>query len=83
MSGREIARLCGLSHKQTCDALNALYNQGRIARTGRKTRASWMSLNVRQAQEVDKFSCLEAAFRSIVAVGANCPPSRKLKDRRR
>lgn len=41
MTGAEIAERAGLSYRQTIDALNALYNAGKIERTGRKFTARW------------------------------------------
>lgn len=41
LSGRAIANACGLTYKQAIDALNALYNYGKVARQGRKFSARW------------------------------------------
>jgi len=41
LTGRYIANACGLTHKQAIDALNALYNYGRVHRQGRKRTARW------------------------------------------
>ncbi len=41
LTGAAIAALAGLSYRQTIDALNALYNAGKIERTGRKFTARW------------------------------------------
>jgi hypothetical protein len=38
---REIAEALDLPYKCVVDGLNALYNQGRVARSGRKFGASW------------------------------------------
>ena len=41
LTGREIAAAACMSYKQTIDALNALYNYGKVQRTGRKFMARW------------------------------------------
>jgi hypothetical protein len=41
ITGAEIAQRAGLSYRQAVDALNALYNAGRIERIGRKFTARW------------------------------------------
>ena len=41
LTGREIALSARMSYKQTIDALNALYNYGKVQRTGRKFMARW------------------------------------------
>ncbi|OZB38532.1 MAG: hypothetical protein B7X50_10825 [Alishewanella sp. 34-51-39] len=41
LTGRDIANACGLTYKQAIDALNALYNYGRVHRQGRKLTARW------------------------------------------
>jgi hypothetical protein len=41
LTGNEIAVAANLDYKQTIDALNALYNYGRVNRTGRKFMARW------------------------------------------
>lgn len=41
LTGREIAKAASLTYKQTIDALNALYNYGRVHRHGRKFMARW------------------------------------------
>ena len=41
LTGRDIATACGLTYKQAIDALNALYNYGRVHRHGRKFMARW------------------------------------------
>lgn len=41
LTGSAIAQRAGLSYRQTIDALNALYNAGKIERTGRKFTARW------------------------------------------
>lgn len=41
LTGAEIAQRAGLSYRQAVDALNALYNAGKIERIGRKFTARW------------------------------------------
>lgn len=41
LTGREIAQAACMSYKQTIDALNALYNYGKVQRHGRKFMARW------------------------------------------
>jgi hypothetical protein len=41
LTGQMVAQLTGLSYRQTIDALNALNNNGRICRVGRKFTARW------------------------------------------
>lgn len=41
LTGHAIAQRAGLSYRQTVDALNALYNAGKIERHGRKFTARW------------------------------------------
>ena len=41
LTGREIALSARMSYKQTIDALNALYNYGKVRRHGRKFMARW------------------------------------------
>ena len=43
LTAREIACRTGLDYKSTIDALNALHNRERIARSGRKFSAVWGS----------------------------------------
>lgn len=40
-TGQEIAQAARMSYKQTIDALNALYNYGKVQRTGKKFMARW------------------------------------------
>lgn len=53
LTGRELARLTGLTYRQTVDALTALYRQGRIERHGRKFTASWCPLTPRTDPSAD------------------------------
>ena len=41
LTGREIAQAACMSYKQTIDALNSLYNYGKVQRHGRKFMARW------------------------------------------
>lgn len=49
LTGAQISVEARLSYKQTIDALNALYNHGKVGRTGRKYWARWEK--VRPAQD--------------------------------
>jgi predicted Rossmann fold nucleotide-binding protein DprA/Smf involved in DNA uptake len=40
-TGQQLAQATGLTYRQTIDALNALNNMGKVARTGRKFTARW------------------------------------------
>lgn len=43
LTARDIAQATGYTYKQVIDSLNALYNQHRVARLGRKLTARWVS----------------------------------------
>ncbi|MGF6301889.1 hypothetical protein OKW42_005242 [Paraburkholderia sp. WC7.3d] len=43
-SAQQIASDTGLTYRQTIDALNALHNDARVARRGRKFTATWGSI---------------------------------------
>lgn len=58
LTGHAIADITGLTHRQTIDALHALVNQGRIARTGRKFTARWCPLT----PTIDPSAHLQAAL---------------------
>jgi len=40
-TGQQLAQITGLTYRQTIDALNALNNMAKVARTGRKFTARW------------------------------------------
>lgn len=63
LTGRELARLTGLTYRQTVDALTALHRQGRIDRHGRKFTASWCPLTPQHDPSAD----LQAALYRIAA----------------
>jgi len=63
ITGRDIAQLTGLTPKQTADALNMLFNMGKIARTGRKSNAKWGRLVAPNPAD-DPLLALERAFRT-------------------
>lgn len=44
LTGQEIAALVGMPYKPTIDALNALYNYGKVRRTGAKFTARWSAV---------------------------------------
>jgi hypothetical protein len=65
LTGAEVAKRAGVSYRQTIFALNALYNMGRIARTGRKFTARWGSIEPRPSrrrQDPPAFVLLEQFF---------------------
>lgn len=41
MTGAQVAHFSGLTYKQTIDALDALYDLGKVEREGRKFTAKW------------------------------------------
>lgn len=43
-SAQQVAKTTGMTYRQTIDALNALHNEARVARQGRKFTARWGSL---------------------------------------
>lgn len=59
LTGKEIAQATGVSYRQTIDALNALYNAGKIERSGRKFTARWGRV---QPAEPNPLALLEAVF---------------------
>lgn len=63
ITGREVAQLTSLTPKQAADALNMLFNMGRIARTGRKSTAKWGRLVAPNPAD-DPLLALERAFRA-------------------
>ena len=52
-SGKEIARICDLSYKQTIDALDGLHNYGMVQRIGRKYRAKWCRIKQPEIPALD------------------------------
>lgn len=64
-TGREIAMLAKLSHKQTVDALCALYNTGKVARHGRTCTALWGPISLLKSAE-SNFDTLESLFRKCI-----------------
>lgn len=63
LTGREVARLSGLTYRQSIDALNALYNLGRIQRHGKKLKSSWQAK--RPTDDPPAAQTLEAAIRAF------------------
>lgn len=57
-----VAQITGMSYRQTIDALNALHNEARIARHGRKFTARWGSLQLVQPDPADAAASLLHAF---------------------
>lgn len=61
ISGKTVAQLTGLTHKQAIDALNALNNAGKVARIGHKFTAKWGRIVVPDPAD-DPILALERAF---------------------
>ena len=64
-TGQQIAEITGLTYRQTIDALNALNNMEKIARTGRKFTARWGKLP--QKSNENPALLLQSAFRGFFA----------------
>jgi hypothetical protein len=62
-TGQQLATLTGLTYRQTIDALNALNNMAKVARTGRKFTARWGK--VPKALDENPVIALEKAFRGF------------------
>lgn len=62
-TGQQLATLTGLTYKQTVDALNALNNMAKVARTGRKFTARWGK--VPEQLDENPVIALEQAFRGF------------------
>lgn len=62
-TGQQLAQLTGLTYRQTIDALNALNNMAKVARTGRKFTARWG--RVPQPLDENPVIALENAFRGF------------------
>lgn len=60
LTGQQVAQATGLTYRQTIDALNALNNMAKVARTGRKFTARWC--RVPQALDESPAQMLERAF---------------------
>lgn len=62
-TGQQLAQATGLTYRQTIDALNALNNMAKVARTGRKFTARWC----RVPQKLDEHPVfmLERAFQGF------------------
>lgn len=65
LTGAEIAQRAGLSYRQAVDALNALYNAGKIERTGRKFTARWQ---VAKQPEPNPLAMLEDIFLKLSGI---------------
>lgn len=62
-TGQQLATLTGLTYRQTIDALNALNNMAKVARTGRKFTARWGK--VHESLDENPAIALEQAFRGF------------------
>jgi hypothetical protein len=58
LTAARVAQITGMSYRQTIDALNALHNEARIARHGRKFTARWGSLQLVQHDPADAAASL-------------------------
>lgn len=67
MTGKQVADASGLTYKQSIDALNALLNAERVARTGRKFTARWgpLSLVTTHNAAAESFQLLTHCFRNF------------------
>lgn len=62
-TGQQLAQATGLTYRQTIDALNALNNMAKVARTGRKFTARWC--RVPQPLDENPAITLERAFQGF------------------
>ncbi|UJP04425.1 MAG: hypothetical protein LZF61_05945 [Nitrosomonas sp.] len=65
LTGKVISAKSGLRYKQVIDALNALYDQGRVARRGRKFNSRWCSIEDQEIKRSDMFRFFDNVFLSI------------------
>jgi hypothetical protein len=65
-SAQQVAKTTGMTYRQTIDALNALHNEARVARQGRKFTARWGSLAlVKPDSAIAAAHALEDIFRGF------------------
>ena len=65
-SAQQIASATGMTYRQTIDALNALHNEAKVARQGRKFTAKWGSLQlVKPDSAIAAAHALEDVFRGF------------------
>lgn len=76
LTGREIAARAGLQYKQTIDALDALYNHGRVHRHGKKLKTRWCAI---VSDQRGVFLYLDRAFNKMTAARSNCRRLNKLR----
>lgn len=62
-TGQQLAQATGLTYRQTIDALNALNNMAKVARTGRKFTARWC--RVPETLDESPAITLERAFQGF------------------
>lgn len=55
LRARDVARLAGLAYKQTIDALNSLYDMGKIERLGHKSTSRWVKKTATPPSPLDTF----------------------------
>lgn len=63
-TGQQLAQCTGLTYRQTIDALNALNNMAKVARTGRKFTARWCRVPTQSLDENPAVT-LERAFQGF------------------
>lgn len=63
-TGQQLAQATGLTYRQTIDALNALNNMAKVARTGRKFTARWCRVPAETLDENPAIT-LERAFQGF------------------
>ncbi|RQS39753.1 hypothetical protein [Burkholderia sp. Bp8990] len=65
-SAQQIATATGMTYRQTIDALNALHNEAKVARQGRKFTAKWGSLRLVKPDPANAAAhALEDVFRGF------------------
>lgn len=62
LTGWDIANACGLTYKQTVDALNALFNHGKVQRNGRKFTARWACAESSPSLQINPLDLLMLRF---------------------
>lgn len=66
LSAHQVSKTTGMTYRQTIDALNALHNDARVARQGRKFTAKWGSLAlIKPDPAVAAAHLLEDVFRGF------------------
>lgn len=71
LTGREIAVRARLEYKQTIDALDALYNTGRVQRYGKKMLTKWGKVDPAEQSSSLEVVALSIAFDEIYRARSN------------